>query len=56
MTKHLTADISATVRDKKKVTVKKGSEVTIISMSDYNEIAIVEHNGVRFPINKMYLK
>lgn len=54
MTKHLTSDKVVVIDHGKKQTIKKHSEVTVIS--EHGEIIIVDFNGVRFPINRMYLK
>lgn len=54
MPKHLTADKVVAGDYKKKVTIPKGSEVKVIA--EHGDTIIVEHNGVKFPINKMYLK
>ena len=51
-----TAGISATKngRDKTKIVIPKGSEVKVISQS--GDVYICEYKGVKFPINKQYLK
>lgn len=50
----LTADISATVKDKKKVVIKKGSKVNLIA--DHDNVLIVEYDGIRFPVNKKFVQ
>lgn len=50
----LTADISATVKDKQRVKIKKGSKVKLIS--DHDNVVIVEYDGIRFPVNKKFVQ